>query len=67
MVHWKASARLDDNLVIRETDSLADLHLTVVLDLWSPSYTDDGFERGPSALPRRSRSAPPTRAACCGC
>ncbi len=57
MVHWKASARLDDNLVIRETDSLADLHLTVVLDLWAQSYSDDGFERAVSAAASLALSA----------
>jgi uncharacterized protein (DUF58 family) len=56
MVHWKASARLD-KLVIRETDSLADLHLTVVLDLWADSYSDDGFERAVSATASRATSS----------
>jgi hypothetical protein len=57
MVHWKASARLADNLVIRETDSLADLHLSVVLDLWGDAYTDEGFERAVSATASLALSA----------
>jgi uncharacterized protein (DUF58 family) len=57
MVHWKASARRVDGLVIRETDSLADLHLTVVLDLWSEGYSDEGFERAVSATASLALSA----------
>jgi uncharacterized protein (DUF58 family) len=56
MVHWKQTARRDD-LVIRETDSLADLHLTVVLDLWGEGYSDDGFERAVSATASIALSA----------
>jgi uncharacterized protein (DUF58 family) len=56
LVHWKQTARRDD-LVIRETDSLADLHLTVVLDLWGEGYTDEGFERAVSATASLALSA----------
>lgn len=56
MVNWRATARRDD-LVVRETDSLADLHMSVVLDLLGDAYTADGFERAVSATASLALSA----------
>ena len=55
-VNWRASARRDD-LVVRETDPAASLHLTAVFDLHANLYDTESFERAVSVVASLAVSA----------
>ena len=55
-VNWRISARRDD-LVVRESDPAAALHLTVVFDLDLVRYSSDGFERAVAVVASLATSA----------
>ncbi len=48
-VNWRASSRLDDELVVRQEERPKTGRVTVVLDRRDDVYDDDGFERAVSA------------------
>ena len=47
-VNWRASARLDDDLVVRQEERPRTGRVTVLLDRRSEVYDEDGFERAVS-------------------
>ncbi len=59
-VNWRASARRDD-LVVRETDPAASLHLTAVFDLHANLYDPESFERAVSVVASLAVSGRPVR------